>query len=86
MQSQFPDVNFVGVSGRDELAAMQDFVNGLGVDAFPHIADVDGVVWAEYGVTSQPAFVFIDDSGEAEVLVASLGQSGLTERVEALLS
>ncbi len=86
MKNQFPDVNFVGVSGRAPLADMQDFVNDLGVDGFEHIADEDGVVWSQYDIASQPAFVFIDDSGEVDVTISGLGQSGLTERVEALRS
>ena len=87
MQEQFgTDVNFVGVAGRDDLSEMQAFVEEFGVTAFEHVADMDTEIWRQYGVTSQPAFVFIDDSGEVEVLISSLGEAGLTERVEALIS
>jgi peroxiredoxin len=79
-------VNFVGVAGRDDLSEMQDFVSTYGVEAFDHIADEDVAIWREFGVTSQPAFVFIDDAGEVEVLISSLGEDGLIEKVEALLS
>ncbi len=86
MQQQFGnDVNFVGVAGRDSVEEMLTFVNDTGVNGFSHIADADGEVWGTYGVTSQPAFVFINDDGSAELLVSSLGLEGLTERVEALV-
>lgn len=87
MQEQFgTDVNFVGVAGRDDLSEMQAFVEEFGVTSFEHVADEDTEIWRQYGVTSQPAFVFIDDSGEVEVLISALGEDGLTERVEALIS
>ena len=79
-------MNFVGVAGRDSLEEMLVFVNDTGVSGFPHIADEDGEVWGTYGVTSQPAFVFINDDGTAELLVSSLGLDSLTERVEALVA
>jgi hypothetical protein len=63
---------------------MVDFVTDFGVGAFPHIADLDATIWAEYGVTTQPAFAFIDDDGAHEVHVGRLGEDGLRERVEAL--
>lgn len=79
-------MNFVGVAGRDDLSEMQAFVEEFGVGGFEHVADEDTAIWRQYGVTSQPAFVFIDDSGEVEVLISALGEDGLIERVEALRS
>lgn len=65
---------------------MAAFVADYGVGAFPHAADLDATVWARYGVTTQPAFAFIDDDGTTEVQVGALGETGLRERVEALLA
>ena len=64
---------------------MRGFVDEFAVGAFEHIADEYGQVWAEYGISSQPSFVFIDDSGEIDTVVGALGASGLESRIEALL-
>lgn len=79
-------MNIIGVAGRADLVDMEAFVDDLGVGDFEHIADVDGAVWTDFGVTSQPAFVFIDDDGSSEVLISALGQDRLTSRVEALIA
>ena len=79
-------VTFVGVAGRDGLNEIQEFIGRNSVRGFQHVFDDDLEIWREHGVNSQPAFVFIDDSGEVEVLISALGEAGLTERVEALLS
>lgn len=85
MQQQFGDqVNIIGVAGRDDLRDMEGFVSEFGVGGFDHIADEDAEIWTTFGVTSQPAFVFINDDGSVETLISSLGLEGLTERVEAL--
>ena len=60
---------------------MQRFVSEYGVSALDHIADESGSIWADYGVTSQPAFVFIDATGEAETIISSLGPEGLAEKI-----
>lgn len=87
MQQEYGDrVAFVGVSSRDDTGAMADFVADYGVGAFPHAADVDAVIWAAYGVTTQPAFAFIDDDGAVDVHVGVLGEDGLRGRVQALLA
>jgi len=77
-------VNVIGVAGRDDLRDMQEFVSERGVSGFDHVADEENEIWATFGVTSQPAFVFINDDGSVETVVSSLGLDGLTDRVEAL--
>ena len=85
MQQQFGDqVTILGVAGRDDLRDMEEFVAEFGVGGFEHIADEDVEIWKAYNVTSQPAFVFINDDGTSETLISSLGLEGLTARVEAL--
>ncbi len=85
MQQKFGDqVNIIGVAGRDDLRDMEEFVSERGVGAFDHVADEDSEIWATFGVTSQPAFVFINDDGTTETLISALGLEGLTQRVEAL--
>ena len=80
------EVTFVGVAGRDEMFAVTNFVEERGVSAFQHVFDDRLDVWRAFGVTSQPAWVFIDAEGNAETLIAGLGEDGLRERVEALIA
>ena len=56
------------------------------MSAFDHVYDDDLDVWRAFGVSSQPAWVFIDADGNAETLIAGLGEDGLRERVEALIA
>ncbi len=77
-------VELIGVAGRGEVGEMQDFVADTETGSLPHIIDAEGTIWSDFGVSAQPAFAFIDDSGEVEVFVGTLGAEGLTERMEAL--
>ena len=77
-------MNFVGVAGRDELPAITAFIDTLDVGAFAHAVDASGSVWADYGITTQPSFVFLDDSGESTTHVGRLGVDGLSERLDEL--
>jgi peroxiredoxin len=87
VQQQFEGrARIIGVASRDSIEQMEAFVADTGVDTFPHAADVDGDVWEFYGISSQPAFVFINDDGTFDILLGSLDEDGLTERVEQLLA
>jgi len=55
------------------------------VGGFDHIADSDIEVWREFGITSQPAFAFLNDDGTVEVHKGALGLDTLTERVNTLI-
>jgi thiol-disulfide isomerase/thioredoxin len=79
-------VTFVGVPGRGELDAMREFVDDTGTGALSHAADLDGSVWSAFGVYGQPAYAFIDDTGEIEVFIGGMGGDALAERVDALLA
>ena len=76
----------VGVAGRAELDAIQGFIDARGVAEFPHIADESGDVWAAFDISSQPAFVFIDDDGTVFNTTGSLGDNGIAEQLEALIA
>ena len=87
MQEQYEgQVTILGVAGRDELSAMEAFVEDLGVGAFPHVANEDLEIWFQYEVRSQPAFVFIDDDGSFETVIGAMGESGLTSMIDELLA
>ena len=76
----------VGVAGRAELDAIQGFISERGVSEFPHISDVSGDVWASFNISSQPAFVFINDDGTIAATTGSLGDNGIDERLDDLIS
>jgi thiol-disulfide isomerase/thioredoxin len=77
-------VQVIGVAGRGEVPAMEGFVRDTGTGGLTHLVDADGAIWSSYGVFAQPAFAFVDDTGEVEVFVGGLGESALTERMNAL--
>lgn len=64
---------------------MAEFVSSTGVGSFDHIADDDLKIWSEFGVTSQPAFAFLNDDGTVKTIVSRLGEDRLAEEIEALL-
>ena len=43
-------------------------------------------VWEAFGVTSQPAWAFVNDDGTIEVHKGSLGEARLNERIDALIA
>lgn len=80
-------MTIVGVAGRDDPAAMEDFVTRNAVDNVRHVADVDGQVWSRFGVAAQPWWIFID--GETGAMTQEFGHLGvevLTQRLSALES
>ncbi|GAA2379079.1 hypothetical protein GCM10010404_39280 [Nonomuraea africana] len=78
------EVAVIGVAGRGPVADMRQFVEQTGLRHLPHAVDTDGAVWATFGVTSQPAFAFLDRRGSAEVFTGSLPPDDLSSRMEAL--
>ncbi|MBL8775227.1 MAG: redoxin domain-containing protein [Acidimicrobiales bacterium] len=77
-------VEIIGVAGRGDVPEMEDFLSDTGTGDLTHVVDADGAIWSDYGVASQPAYAFIDDSGDVEVVLGALGADGLTERMQAL--
>ena len=87
MHAQYADqVDIIGVAGRDDLGSVNGFIENLGVDGFEHIYDETGDIWMEFGIRSQPAFVFIGADGESEAVFGSQGEGGMSERLDALLA
>ncbi|MEM9713787.1 MAG: redoxin, partial [Actinomycetota bacterium] len=62
------------------------FLEDTGVGNMTHVADENGSIWQEFGVTSQPAFAFIDDDGSIQVSLGRQGQESLTAIAEELLA
>lgn len=64
---------------------MRDFLDRHGLDGlFPHVADPEGELWDRFGVRGQPAWAFVDDSGEAELVFGALSDDELRERLDGL--
>jgi len=63
---------------------MEAFVSENGVGGFPHLIDDDGSLWANFGVSSQPTFVFINDDETTTVHNGALGHEQLSQRIEEL--
>jgi thiol-disulfide isomerase/thioredoxin len=80
------DIELVGVAGRGELDAMREFVDDTGTGSITHLADLDGDVWSAFGVYGQPAFAFIDDSGDVEVFIGRMGGDALADRIDELIA
>jgi len=73
------------MAGKDELAAVEDFVSEFGLETFPHLIDEDRSVWPEFDVRSQPAWAFLNDDGALEIFNGRLGAEDLEARLTALI-
>ena len=81
-----PDVTFVGVAARSDVAAQQDFVNKYNLN-FTNLNDADGSIWARFNVPWQPAFVFLRPDGESTFVnnpTSAMSAQELSDRVAAL--
>lgn len=78
------DVTFVGVAGLGPVPDMRDFIEETGVAGFTHLADADGTLWKRFGVTRQPAYAFVDESGSTRVVRGELGPDKLEDEVRDL--
>ncbi|MGE0139497.1 MAG: TlpA family protein disulfide reductase [Ilumatobacteraceae bacterium] len=80
------DVQIVGVAGRGGIDEMRGFIDDTGTGGMTHVADESGGVWNAFGIFAQPAFAFIDDTGEIETFVGGLRADDLADRIEELLA
>lgn len=80
------DVQIVGVAGRGGIDEMRSFIDDTGTTGLTHVADIDGDVWNAFGIYAQPAFAFINDSGEIETFMGGLGADHLADRIDELLA
>lgn len=74
-------VTFVGVAGAASVDDMREFVEDYEVGGFTHLNDADGSIWQRFGVSYQPAYAFIDSSGDIEVVRGELGRDEIEDRV-----
>lgn len=78
-----PDITFLGVAGRDSRDAMQMFVDQYRIE-FPTVVDEGGDVWKHFGVSGQPAWVFVTASGDVRRVLGSPNDSELEQVLDAL--
>lgn len=79
------EVTFIGIPGHDSVEAHQAFVDEHDLNGIAHAVDDDQAsLWSRYGISYQPAWVFIDDGGDVEVVAGGL-YDGLEARVQDLI-
>jgi thiol-disulfide isomerase/thioredoxin len=83
-----PDVTFVGVAARSDVAAMQAFASRYNL-GFTNLNDADGSLWARFGVPWQPAYLFVKADGTSTFVnnpTSAMSEQDLADRVSALTS
>ncbi|HJR97341.1 MAG TPA: hypothetical protein VJ979_05495 [Actinomycetota bacterium] len=70
--------------GNDDTANMRAFVDEFGLE-FDQAVTEDGSLWAHFGVAYQPAWVFVDDSGESTLVPAELPRAELERTLDELI-
>tara|TARA_B100000678_G_scaffold156634_1_gene130809 strand:+ start:132 stop:410 length:279 start_codon:yes stop_codon:yes gene_type:complete len=77
------ELTVVGVSsGVDGFEAIASRAQQLHIDGFVHIADLDGSVWARFGVLRQPASVVVTADGNVTGHMGDLDADGFADLVE----
>jgi len=84
MQNGPAEVTIIGVAGRDDADAMAAFVEDHGVSDIVHISDEELIIWRELGITSQPAWAYVNDDGTVEVEQGALGEEGILAKMNEL--
>jgi hypothetical protein len=64
---------------------MQAFVDEFGL-GFPQAVTEDGSLWARFGVAYQPAWVFVEDSGETTLVPYELPRAELERVLDELIA
>ena len=76
-------MTFIGVAWAGSTESMLDFVDRHGL-TFPSVNDQAGDVFAAYGVAGQPAWVFLDESGQGTRVFGALSADQLDEAIAAI--
>ena len=76
-------VRVIGVAWNGSEESMQEFVTKHQL-TFANIKDNDGLVFAQFDVAYQPAWVFIRQDGTSETNVGAMDEVTLTEMLEKL--
>ncbi len=84
MNNQFAGkIQIVGVAWNGSEESMQDFVTKHQL-SFANIKDNDGLIFAQFEVPYQPAWVFINQDGTAQTNVGPLDEVSLSKALTQL--
>lgn len=73
----------IGVAWNGSTESMNDFVARHGI-SFSNISDNDGIIFAQFGVPYQPAWVFIKQDGDATLHIGALDEVSLDAQLTQL--
>ena len=76
-------VRIFGVAWNGSEQSMQEFVSKHQL-TFANIKDNDGLIFAQFDVAYQPAWVFIQQDGTSETNVGAMDEVTLTKMLEKL--
>ncbi len=76
-------VRVIGVAWNGSEESMQEFVTKHQL-TFVNIKDNDGLVFAQFDVAYQPAWVFIQQDGTSESILGAMDEVTLTKMLEKL--
>jgi peroxiredoxin len=84
MNKQFDGkVQIIGVAWNGTEQTMQDFIDKHQI-TFANIKDNDGLVFAQFDVAYQPAWVFIQQDGTSETNLGAMDEVTLSSMLEKL--
>ena len=72
-------MQFIGIAGQDSTESIRAFVDDFGLDGFEHIADERSEIWNAFGISAQPAYVFINDDGTIARQVGAMSDEGFAQ-------
>ncbi|MBV6510093.1 MAG: hypothetical protein JJLCMIEE_03213 [Acidimicrobiales bacterium] len=72
------------MAGGSSTSEYASFVEQFGLGGMPHLTDDS--LWARFGVSAQPAWLFVNQDGRSRLLVTMLGADRLESEIENLLS
>ncbi len=72
-------VTVLGIPGLGRTADMREFVEVTGTSGLQHVIDVDGSLWARFGIIGQPSFVLVAPDGSARLFGGALGEEALRD-------
>ena len=76
-------VRVIGVAWNGSEESMQEFVTKHQL-TFANIKDNDGLVFAQFDVAYQPAWVFIQQDGTSESILGAMDEATLIQMLEKL--
>ena len=76
-------VRVIGVAWNGSEESMQEFVTKHQL-TFVNIKDNDGLVFAQFDVAYQPAWVFIQQDGTSESILGAMDEATLIQMLEKL--